>query len=308
MQVKSQPRTLFGLRLPPGVGTILVTVFAMALSDALIKLSSAGMTLWQIWILRSALVLPVLWVLARGRVAVPGQGWIALRSAALVAQYVCLYAVLPLIDMALAGAAFYTAPFFILGLSALVLGNRVTGLHWLAVSLGFAGLLLILRPMGAGFTPLVLMPVAAALFYALAAIITRARCEIVPPAVLALWLNLGCLIGGVVLGLGRMVLPSPDWAFFLFGPWHPMTLQDWALIGALAVLIIGVGLGLARAYQSPRPEVIAAFDYGYMIFVVFWAFVFFGEIPDGWTLAGAVMIVAGGLGVLVADRRVAPRP
>lgn len=299
--------TVSGFRVPPGVGIILLAVFAMALTDALIKLSSSGMTLWQVWILRSSLVLPVLMGLTRGRVVVPGQGWIILRSAALVAQYMCLYAVLPLIDMALAGAAFYTAPFFIVGLSALVLGNRITVLHWLAITLGFIGLILILRPMGAGFTPLVLMPVAAALFYALAAILTRARCETVPPAVLALWLNLACLAGGVLLGLVRLILPTPDWAFFLFGPWHSMAMQDWALIVALSLLIIGVGLGLAKAYQSPRPEVIAAFDYCYMIFVVFWAFVFFGEIPDGWTAVGTLLIVAGGLGVLMADRRTTRR-
>lgn len=299
--------TVSGFRVPPGVGIILLAVFAMALTDALIKLSSSGMTLWQVWILRSSLVLPVLMGLTRGRVVVPGQGWIILRSAALVAQYMCLYAVLPLIDMALAGAAFYTAPFFIVGLSALVLGNRITVLHWLAITLGFIGLILILRPMGAGFTPLVLMPVAAALFYALAAILTRARCETVPPAVLALWLNLACLAGGVLLGLVRLILPTPDWAFFLFGPWHSMAMQDWALIMALSLLIIGVGLGLAKAYQSPRPEVIAAFDYCYMIFVVFWAFVFFGEIPDGWTAVGTLLIVAGGLGVLMADRRTTRR-
>ena len=299
--------TVSGFRVPPGVGIILLAVFAMALTDALIKLSSSGMTLWQVWILRSSLVLPVLMGLTRGRVVVPGQGWIILRSAALVAQYMCLYAVLPLIDMALAGAAFYTAPFFIVGLSALVLGNRITVLHWLAITLGFIGLILILRPMGTGFTPLVLMPVAAALFYALAAILTRARCETVPPAVLALWLNLACLAGGVLLGLVRLILPTPDWAFFLFGPWHSMAMQDWALIVALSLLIIGVGLGLAKAYQSPRPEVIAAFDYCYMIFVVFWAFVFFGEIPDGWTAVGTLLIVAGGLGVLMADRRTTRR-
>lgn len=295
-----------GFRLPQGVGVILLTVFAMALTDGLIKLSSSGMTLWQIWLLRSVLVLPVLVVLARGRLVVPGQGWIVLRSLALVAQYLCLYAVLPLIDMALAGAAFYTAPFFILGLSALVLGNRVTALHWLAVTVGFAGLFLILRPLGAGFSPLVLMAVAAAMFYAAAAIITRARCEAVPAAVLALWLNIGCLLGGIALGLGRLVLPMPDWAFFILGPWHPMAVADWGLVAVLAVLMIGVGLGLAKAYQSPRPEVIAAFDYCYMVFVVFWGFVLFGESPDGWTLAGTVLIVAGGLGVLLADRRTGP--
>lgn len=62
-------------------------------------------------------------------------------------------------DMALAGAAFYTAPFFILELSALVLGNPITGRHWLAILIGFAGLVLIVKPFDAAFTPLIALPV-----------------------------------------------------------------------------------------------------------------------------------------------------
>lgn len=285
-------------RLPQGVPAILIATFAMALTDAIIKLLSSGMVLWQIWILRSALVLPVLYLAARGRVFGPGTLWVALRSAALVAQYICLYAVLPLIDMALAGAAFYVAPFFILGLSALVLGNRVTARHWLAIATGFAGLLLIVKPFGAAFTPLILMPIAAAAFYAVAAILTRARCATVAPLAIAFWLNLACLAAGLALGAGREALPAPDWASFITGPWHLMGLHDWAMIAALAALILVLSISLAQAYQSPRPELIAALDYVYMIFVVFWGYVVFAELPDLMTLSGIALIVNGGLMML----------
>jgi drug/metabolite transporter (DMT)-like permease len=292
------------LRLPQGVGAIVVTVFAMALTDAIIKLSSSGMTLWQIWVLRSAIVLPLLLIATRGRITAPegsGNGtiWLAARSFALVIQYMCLYSVLPLMDLALAGAAFYTAPFFIVGLSAIVLGNRVTLRHWLAILTGCVGLLLIVRPFGADFTPLVLMPVAAAMFYATAAIITRARCDNIPPLMLALWLNLACGATGLILGASRTLIPAPSWAGFILGPWHSLSSGDWLMILALSVLIIGIAVGLAKAYQSPHPEVIATFDFSYMIFAVFWGFVFFGEVPGVWTSVGMALIIAGGLGVLM---------
>lgn len=289
--------------LPEGVAAIVLTVFAMALTDAIIKLSSSGMTLWQIWVLRSALVLPVLLLLNRGRLRAPGStgagtAWVATRSVALVLQYLCLYAVLPLIDLALAGAAFYTAPFFILGLSALILGRDVTPRHWLAVLTGFVGLLCIVRPFGTGFTPLILMPVAAAGFYAVAAIITRAHCAQLPALMLALWLNLACGATGLALGALRGLIPGTAATGFILGPWQPMQTEDWMLILVLSILIIGIAIGLARAYQSPRPEVIAAFDFAYMIFVVFWGYVFFRELPDQWTLIGMILIAAGGLAVL----------
>ena len=71
------------------------------------------------------------------------------------------------------------------------------------------------------------------------------------------------------------------------------------MILALSVLIIGIAVGLAKAYQSPHPEIIATVDFSYMIFAVFWGFVFFREVPSVWTLVGMALIIAGGLGVLV---------
>jgi len=304
--IQTTDSTRFGL--PQGVVTIVATVFAMALTDAIIKLSSSEMTLWQIWILRSAIVVPILLVATKGRVCPPGTGWIIARGVALVVQYLCYYAVLPLIDMALAGAAAYIAPFFIVGLSALVLGNRITLRHWLAIASGFAGLLLIVRPFAAAFTPLVFLPIAAALFYAIAAILTRVKCAETPALILALWLNITCLAFGLAIGAVRGLIVTPEWAGFIFGPWHSMAGGDWGMILVLSVLIIGIAIGLARAYQSPRPEVIATFDYSYMIFVVFWGYVFFGEVPDLWTLAGMALISAGGLGVLMIRDSGSSRP
>lgn len=287
-----------GLALPQGVPAILIAVFAMALTDAIVKLSSSGMVLWQIWILRSVLVLPVLFLAARGRVAGPGTVWLALRALALVVQYLFFYAALPLIDMALVGAAFYVAPFFILGLSALVLRTPVTLRHWLAIATGFAGLLLIVRPFGLDFTPFILLPIAAALCYAIAAVLTRARCANATPLAMAFWLNLICLIAGLALGLVHSRVDAPDWAGFLFGPWQAMATTDWAMIVALSGLVIVLSVALARAYQSPRPEVVAAFDYAYMVFAVIWGLVLFGEVPDLATLAGIALITAGGLMML----------
>lgn len=288
-------------RLPEGVLAILGAVFAMALTDAIIKQSSAGMSLWQIWALRSAMVLPVLFVMARGRVLAAGLGWIWLRTLALIAMYLCMYPTLPFIDLSLAGAAFYTAPLFITGLSMLTLGQRMTPRHWLAVLTGFAGLLLIVRPFGAAFTPVVFGPVAAAACYAVAAVLTRARCAATAPAVQAFWLNAAFLAFGVVgLGVTSSGLALPAGLPFLTARWQPMGATDWAVMVALAGLILTIALGVARAYQSPQPAVIATFDYCYMIFAVFWGYMFFGEVPDGWALAGMALITLGGLGVLSA--------
>lgn len=282
-----------------GVLIILATVFGMALADAVVKLSSAGLPLWQIWVLRSALVVPVLLALARGALWPAGLGWVVLRSLLLGLMYLGIYAAIPFLDLSVIAAALYTGPLFIVILSALVLKERTAVRHWLAMLAGFAGVLIIVRPFGAGFTPLALLPVGAALLYAGAAVLTRARCREIRPATMALWLNLTFLVAGgaASLAIWSGLAPKIDYPF-LFGRWQLMGGPDWRVIVVLAGLMIGIGIGLARAYQSPRPQIIATFDYAYLIFAVFWGYVFFGEVPDAWTIVGMVSIGGAGLGVL----------
>lgn len=290
-------------RLPQGVLAIVPAVFAMALTDAIFKQWSAGISLWQIWVLRSLMVLPVLYLMAGGRVGLRDGGvWIALRCLALVGMYLTMYPALPLIDMALAGAAFYTAPLFIAGLSALVLGSRITGRQWLAILVGFAGLLLIVRPFGLSFTPVILLPVAAAFCYACAAVVTRACCTEVDPVAMGFWLNASFLACGTLgMGLLQSGLIAPEADFpFLLAMWQPLTLPDWGVLALLAGLMVGVSIAVAAAYKSPQPAVIATLEYCYMIFATFWGFVFFAETPDLWTVAGMALIAAGGVAVLLA--------
>lgn len=292
-------------RLPQGVLAIIPAVFAMALTDAIFKSWSAGISLWQIWVLRSLVVLPVLYVMAGGRVRVAGAGWIALRCLALILMYLTMYPALPLIDMSLAGAAFYTAPLFIAGLSALVLGQRIAGLQWLAILVGFAGLLLIVRPFGLAFTPIILLPVAAAFCYACAAVLTRAKCMGAEPVVMGFWLNVAFLVtGGIAAALlqSGLTLRGVDLPFLL-ATWQPLAPADWAVILFLAVLMTGVSIGVAHAYKSPQPAVIATLEYAYMIFAIFWGFVFFSEVPDLWTILGMALIAAGGAAVLLVPTR-----
>lgn len=289
----------------PGVVTIVSTVFAMALADAIVKHASADMTLWQIYVLRSALVVPVLLFVARGRIRSDRLGWVVLRSLALTLMYLCIYAAIPVLPLSVVAASLYTGPLFIVILSAVFLREPVTLRHWIAILTGFAGVLFVVRPAAPDFRPLALIPVGAALLYAIAAVLTRARCARVPAPTLAVWLNLTLLATG---GLASLLITclrigsAASYPFLLAG-WGQMSTSNWQTIIVLAVLMIGISIGLAKAYQSPRPQVIATFDYTFLIFATFWGFVFFGEVPDIPTLAGIGLIAMAGLVVLNADAR-----
>jgi drug/metabolite transporter (DMT)-like permease len=67
----------------------------------------------------------------------------------------------------------------------------------------------------------------------------------------------------------------------------------------MAGLVIAVTLGVARAYQSGPPTLIAAVDNSYLVFAAGWGFVFFGEVPDRAGLLGLALIAAGGCAALV---------
>ena len=78
----------------------------MALADAFVKYSSAGIPLWQIWVLRSALVVPVLLVMARKALWPVGIRWVLLRSAILALMYLGIYAAIPLLELSVIARLF----------------------------------------------------------------------------------------------------------------------------------------------------------------------------------------------------------
>ena len=89
---------------------------------------------------------------------------------------------------------------------------------------------------------------------------------------------------------------------FLFGRWSAFNLKSTGILVVMAVLIISVSVGLAKAYQSPHPQIIATFDYAYLIFAAFWGFVFFREVPGVWTIVGMVLIIIAGILALLGNQ------
>jgi len=132
---------------------VVIAVLALSLGDAIIKLTGVSLPLWQMYILRSAFALPVLGLVAflRPRVPIDSVVWVTVRSRSLllVAMWLCYYAALPHVSLSVAAAAYYTAPIFIAVLAALVFRKKPSMRIWLALILGFVGVLLILRPDGA---------------------------------------------------------------------------------------------------------------------------------------------------------------
>ena len=286
------------------VPAILIAAFVLSLGDALIKQESATFPLWQIFVMRSVIAVPFLVYFIRIRACnisiMPDRfGWTALRSLLLVIMWAAYYLALPHVLFSIAAASFYTAPLFITLFTVLLTGDRVGWKGWIAVLLGFIGVLLILQPQADDFNAYALLPIISAICYASAMIITRSKCENEKPLILSLGLNLAFVgVGALAILIIQIWEPSPASMAanpFLLGEWKPMWIDEWRTMAILAFIIIIASVGTAIAYQSGPSSIIATFDFSYVAYVVIWGILLFGEAPDFVTIIGILLIVGGGL-------------
>lgn len=294
------------------IAAITLAVCGLSLGDAVVKASSAGgFGLWQIFALRAALVVPLMGICALllvGRRAVVPQalGWVTLRSALLTANWIAFYAALPHMDFALAAAIYYTLPLFITLFAGLFLGERIGARGWLAVALGFAGVLAILRPGTGALGWASLLPLLAAILYALAMVLTRARCRGEHPIALAFGLQLGCALVGL-LGLALMALSgSAASGGFLSQPWAAMGAREWGVIAVMAASTVIGSAGAAYAYQNGPAAVVGVFDFTYLGFALLWGLLIFATLPDAAGWAGIAMIAVAGFMVATGGQAIRP--
>ncbi len=306
----AQPEEARPQRTGLGIGIILASVLTMAFADAVVKLVSADITVWQVFVARSLVAAPILYVLLR----LSGVGlrlrapkWALLRSALLVLTWLAFYAALPVLSLSVAGVAVYTNPIMIALLSAVLIGEPVSGRQWGGVLLGFLGVVAILKPGTDAFSWFTLLPMLGAAFYALAMVMTRSKCQDEAPQTLAFLLHVSFLVTGLAATALLALFGLDDGtkaAFpFLFGDWAPMGGREWGLMALIGALSAAYFVGVARAYQIAAPSIIATFDYAYLVSAALWGFVFFAERPDLLTVCGMVLITAAGLLVAAPSKK-----
>ncbi|MEM9044833.1 MAG: DMT family transporter [Pseudomonadota bacterium] len=291
-----------------GVLLIVATAFTISAQDVVFKLFSSEMTLWQIFALRGCLAVPILLGLgffhsSSMAVAKAALGrWLLLRSLFITGTFLAFYAAIPFLSLSTVGAANYIAPVFVALLSAYVIKEPVTLLGWVGVFVGFAGVIVLLRPGTDAFSPWAVLPVIGAGFYALAHIITRTKCQAVPLSAIALSQNIVMLIAGAVVSLA-LVFARPEDALiagypYIFDTWSMIDMQDAMALLVLAGFAVVLSMMLAAAYQVAPPAIVSTFEYSYLVFVVIWDVFFFGVALSVWTVIGMSMIALAGLLVL----------
>lgn len=205
-----------------------------------------------------------------------------LRGLTMVVSSICFITGLRSLPLADATAMNFASPLFIVALSIPFLGERVSGRRWAAVIVGLIGVLIVVQPGTASFRPAAVLPIASAASWAVAMVVTRRIAAAERAATTLFWT---AMIGLLVLSV---LLP---WEFV----W-PSARQ--VALGVLYGLVASAGQWvILLAYRHAAASLLAPLSYSQLLWSTSYGALLFGTFPDGWTVAGAAVIVGAGLTV-----------
>lgn len=183
---------------------------------------------------------------------------------------------LSLVPLAEATALSFAMPLFATLGGALILGEAVGRGRWLAVAVGFVGVLVIIRPGIAIVQPGALVALAAACGFAASALLTRQLSATEAPFTVVFYVSL--FMSVVTLGMSLPV-------------WQTPSIEMLGIAATTGVLGTIAQLCLVRAYGAADVSVIMPFDFMRLVFVTIIGFLVFAQVPDAWTWLGAILIV-----------------
>lgn len=294
-----------------GVGYFLLAALIISIQNIAVKWMGGDYSALQIVAVRSLVALPCTLLFyryegGRGLPTTQQPKLEYLRGVFLFLSYTAFMmglAALPLADIE---AIRFSGPLMITVLSVMILGEKVGPRRWLALVVGFAGVLLIVKPGSATFDPGSTFVLVSVLFYALTVIVTRKLQTSDSSATMAYFSSLVYLVAALVLVplpaiVGEIPNAHPSIAF-LIRAWSMPTLLDLGIMAGLGLVWAGWMYFMSRAYSVAQASVIAPFEYVSLPINILWGFLIWQEIPTLTTLAGAFLTLFSGLYVLYRER------
>lgn len=249
-------------------------------------------SLAQFVFLRSSVGLAIFLLLARQfggleSLVTRKWGWHLLRTLlATGAMFGFFYGLarMPLVNALTLG---FTAPLMVTALSVPLLGEHVGWRRWIAVSIGFLGVLIILRPGRNDVSTADIAVLIAAFCYACLAITARKLSTTETSFSLSVYVISGPLIAsGSMLSTGGWLAPNSNgWILFV-------------LAGACSVI---AWIGIIGGYRRAAPAMLAPFEYTALIGAALAGYLIWDEVPDRWVVTGAIIIIASGLFVVYRE-------
>lgn len=277
-----------------GAAMMAGSMACFTINDAFLKMLADELPLFQAILLRGAVtsvfMLGLAFWLGLFRVTVSRQDWwrIAIRTVAEAGAAWFFITALFHVDFANVAAIMQSMPLAITLAGAMFLGDKVGWRRWGAILVGFAGVMLIVKPGGDGFTVYSIYVLASVACVTLRDLMARQVSAQVPSLLVAVVAALGVTL---FAGVGS-----------LFVEWKPLTgSAGWAVLGS-ALFVIGGYILSVQSMRNGEISFVAPFRYTSLLVALIIGAVVFKTFPDGWTLAGAAIVVVTGLFTLYRER------
>ncbi len=281
-----------------GILWMVVAMTAFTGNDALIKSIGQRVPTAQMVVVRGVmaltLILLVAWRMgALPRIADTFRGWVALRAAFEGVGTLLYLAALLHLPLANATAITLSSPAFLALLAALLLGERVDRLRWMAIGAGFVGVLLVIQPAAGGFNASAWLCLLATLVYSMRDLLTR-KVPAGTPSILVTLATAGTvwLMAGGVLAIQG---------------WQPM---QWSDVGLLCLAAVFLSTGYHAVISATRHaefSVVAPFRYTSLLWALIVGYLVWGDMPNALAWAGIALLLGAGLFMLHQQRSLVRR-
>ena len=291
-----------------GIGCILIAQLLFSIQDMAIKFLSPKYPLHQIIFVESSIAF-----LLTCLVCVPLEGGLKnlitnrigthiIRGIGIVIADVCFFTAMYSMPLSDVVTIFFVAPLFISLLSTIILREKVVTSNWIALIIGFLGVITMFRPGIAEFNPISLLPLIAALSYAVVQILARELGEKEKASTMTFYVLLHVVLvsglSGIILGNGLFNESTNPSINFILRSWQTISFFDNFLLIGIGIIYSLAAYFISQAYRISKVLTIAPFEYAAVPLSLVWSVVIFNDIPDIFSWIGFILISCSGIFVL----------
>lgn len=211
-----------------------------------------------------------------------------LRGLVLIVEICVMVAAFTILGLVESHAVFTSFPLLVAALSGPLLGEKVGWRRWVAIAIGFVGVLVILKPGFGVFSPAAIIPLISALLFAVYALLTRYAARKDDANTSFFWTG--------TVGAAAITLVG---VWF----WEPMSSSDWLWMGALCITGVLGHFTLIKCYEVAEASAVQPFAYLQLVFASFLGIFVFGEVLKLNVLVGAIIVVSAGLFTLFRQKQ-----
>lgn len=283
-----------------GAAFMAIAMAGFTVNDVMTKLASSSVNMGEVMLIRGLFATSLVAIIAwqRGALARPSQvlhPMVAVRVAAEVCATVCFLIALSHLPLANVSAVLQALPLAVTMGAAVLLAEPVGWRRWISIAVGFAGVLVIIRPGFEGFSVYSIWALACVVFCAVRDLATKR----VPVEIPSFLVSTATAAGVTVFGA---VLVTP------LGGWVTPPAATVAMLAFAAVLLVVGYQFIIMAMREGEISFVAPFRYTALLWAILFGYLIFLDVPDTAMIVGSIVIVASGLYMLYRERVRGRRP